>query len=201
MNKSKLFTLEDTNPISWGEFDSIVQKLISDITLYCSNTSIHIDAVCPILRNGAIPATMIANKLRIVPMLPVQVKCDYTKGKPVQLLPFARSLSPIVSANPTLLVVECNTFSGESARLAGSIIKESYSDAILMYATVTRVFRKVPIDLSIYTHTFTGMLTNENFEASVEEESRQHMRKKVVIYPWETAEFEISDINATMKNE
>ena len=198
MNKSKLFTLEDTNPMYWAEFDSIVQKLITEIIEYCSKTSIHIDAVCPILRNGAIPATMIANKLKIVPMLPVQVKCDYTQGKPVQLLPFARSMSPSMHENPNLLVVECNTFSGESARLAGSIIKEVYPDASLLYATVTQVFRKVPIDLSIFTHVFTGMFTNENFEASEEEEAEQFMRKKVVIYPWETPEFEIADINATL---
>lgn len=192
--------LEDTNPMSWEEFDSLVAKLKADISSYCSEHAITIDAVCPILRNGAIPATMIANSLKIVPMIPVQVKCDYTVGKPVQLLPFSKSLSPTIGANPTFLVVECNTFSGESARLAATIIKEAYPSATLLYVTVTQVYRKTPVDLSMFTHVFTGVFTNENFEASDAEAISSQLRPKVVIYPWETAEFEIADINATMQH-
>ncbi len=197
MTKTKVFTLEDTNPMSWSEYDAIVRALIDEIRVHCEEKKIRISAVCPILRNGAVPATMIANKLKIVPMLPVQVKCNYVQGRPVQLLPFAASLSPEVGPQPTLLVVECNTFSGESARLAASIIKMVYPDANLLYVSVTRVYRKTPIDLSIFTHVFTGRMTNENFEATPEQESALNLRSKVVIYPWETAEAEIDDINAT----
>lgn len=39
-------------------------------------------------------------------------------------------------------------------------------------------------------------MTNENFEADSSLEQSLHLRKGITIYPWETAEKELRDINA-----
>lgn len=188
---SRIFTTDDINQMSWEEFGSIMETLISKIQL----SNIVFDAVAPILRNGAIPGTVTANKLQIISMLPVQVKYDYENKKPIQLLPFEKPLKDL-GESPKILVTECNTFTGDSARLAANIIKEAYPHAELYYATVTQVYQNDPIDLSIFGQVFYGIMTNENFEVNEEKEKELQLRTKITIYPWETIEEELKDINS-----
>ena len=192
------YSLKDTNQMNWSEFGEIMDELVTEIGEYFNSINKKLDAVSPILRNGAIPATIIGNKLQIIPMLPVQVKYDYAQNKPVQLLPFFKPIQDTLGIKPNILICECNTFSGESARMAASIIQESYPDAHLFYATVTQVFRRQEIDLSIFEHIFVGRKTNENFEANQREEKELNLRSQITIVPWETVEFELNDINATL---
>lgn len=192
------YSLKDTNPMNWSEFGEIMDELVTEIDEYFKTRNQKIDTISPILRNGAIPATIIGNKLQIIPMLPVQVKYDYSQNKPVQLFPFSKPFKDILGIAPNILICECNTFSGESARMAASIIQEAYPDAHLFYATVTQVFRRQEIDLSIFEHIFVGRKTNENFEANQREEKELNLRSQITIFPWETAEFELNDINATL---
>ena len=53
----KKYTTSDTNPMNYQEFEQIMEKLVQKI----KDSKIKFDAVVPILRNGAIPATIIAN--------------------------------------------------------------------------------------------------------------------------------------------
>lgn len=192
---NRKYTVDDSNPISWDEFGNLTTKLLNNIQVYLNNHKISLDAIAPILRNGAIPGTIIANKLEITTLLPVQVKYDYGSNRPEQLLPFCKPLTSDLGEKPKILVTECNTFSGESARLTAEIIKKTYPKASLFYATVTRVFRKPEINLPLYEEYFYGVMTNENFEAKADEVGKLRLRKGITIYPWETPEKELKDIN------
>ncbi len=196
MNKKVGFTLEDTNKMDWQEFGNIVDKLAADINNYCDVNNITFDAVAPILRNGAIPGTIIANKLEIVTLLPVQVKYDYSIKKPIQIFPFEKPLDKDLGDTPKILVVESNTFTGQSAKLSTDIIKKAYPQAELYYATVTRVYRLNEVKLSMYKEYFYGVMTNENFEADEQKEKELQLRSKITVYPWETAEEELKEINS-----
>lgn len=190
------YTVTDTNRMSWEEFGNITYKLLEEI----QNSQIHFDAVAPVLRNGAIPGTIIANKLEIITYLPIQVKYDYGMNKHVQMLPFYKPLTIDLGESPKILVTESNTFSGESAIKSAQIIKEAFPKAKLYYATITRVYRKTEITLPMYEKYFYGVMTNENFEADQVVESKLRLRPKITIFPWETEEKELKDINSFFNN-
>lgn len=190
----KKYTLQDTNPMSWQEFGTILDDLVTQISEYLAQNSLQIHAVAPILRSGAIPGSVIANKLEIIPQLPIQVKHNYQQNKLEQILPVTKLLTPLPK-KPTILVAECNTYSGKSARKAGQLVLENYSQATLMYATVTKVYRKDEIDLSLFDKVFVGKHTNESFEADHTTAKELDLRPKITIFPWETPERELRDIN------
>lgn len=178
--------------MTWDEFGKVINVLIGKI----QERDIVFDAVSPILRNGAIPGTIIANRLEIITCLPVQVKYNYKLKHPEQLLPFYKPLKNQLPDKPKILVTECNTFSGNSAIKAAEIIKEEFPACELYYATVTRVYRKQTEPLSMYKEYFYGQLTNENFEADQETEVSLNLRRNITVFPWESVEKELQDINS-----
>lgn len=189
------YTLKDTNPMSWQEFGSILDSLFSSIQSDLESNQISVDAVAPVLRSGALPAAVLANKLEIIPMIPIQVKHNYQEQQLEQLLPVAKPLTPSFPSKPTILVCECNTFSGKSARAAASLLQTTFPEARLFYATVTKVYRSAEIDLSMFEKAFVGKHTNEGFEANQETATKKELRPKITIFPWETAARELRDIN------
>jgi len=175
------------NLMDWNEFHQIVKRLIDQL----SKMNITFDAVTPILRSGAVPATMIANKLKIIPTIPVQVKYNYTDDCIDKIIP------PVCPRNRTkeniknILVVDSNTYTGGSAGLVAQLLNEEFPDAKLHYVCVTKVFGgKEMIDgYSTYT---VGQITNEAFTGDAPNDARYG----ITIFPWETAQYELDDINA-----
>ena len=115
------YDVSHTNPMGWTEFHQTINKLIDGLK------GDSFDAVTPILRSGAIPATMIANKLQIIRTIPVQVKYNY-----------------------------------EQKNIDG------------------------------YDSYHVGQWTNEAFKNN----APQYCRECITIFPWETAENELADINS-----
>lgn len=178
--------------MTWEEFGNICDKLVSDIR----NSAIKFDAIAPILRSGMIPATIIANKLKILTILPVHVKCMQNPAEIKQMLPISKPLSDNLSKNPKILVIETNTSSGSSAKKVHELLMAEFPHAELFYATVARVFRKPQINLEMYKEYFWGIMTDEKLIATPEEQREFNLRQKITIFPWETAEFELEEINA-----
>lgn len=185
------YTKNDTNPMNYVEFGHVMELLLEKII----DSGITFDAVAPILRNGAIPGTIIANRLQIIRMLPIQVKCDYEHGDARQLLPFCLPIDNSLGTSPNILLVDTNTYSGGSAKLSYSIVQKVVPGANLYYATVGRVFRKPQVELSFFKDYYWGVMTNEAFEATAKEVQELELRPKITIYPWETVEFELEEIN------
>lgn len=177
--------------MSYMEFESIVDTLIYKI----NDSGITFQAVAPILRSGAIPATIIANKLRIPTMLPIHVRLESDSNEIKPLLPFVLPLENCLGEAPNILIVETNTITGKTAEKSFEIIKGNISNANIYYATVGRVYRKPEIKLEMFKDYFWGIITDELFEANDDDKLKMNIRPKITIYPWETAEFELEEIN------
>lgn len=184
------YQLEDTNTMSWDEFGELCDKLVEDVKFI----GVKFDAIAPILRNGMIPATVIANKLEIINIIPIHLKYFYNPTEIRLMLPIVKPLS--MGNNPKILVVESNTSSGQTAIKTHSLIKEEFPDSEIYYATVTRVFKNPSPNLSMYKKYLYGIMTDEDLLASEEEKRDYSLREGITIFPWETAERELNEINS-----
>lgn len=195
----KIYTISDTNHMDWAEFGKILNTLIQKLDDYQKIHNMKFDIVAPILRSGGIPATAIANRFKIMRFLPVQVKYVYDKNDPSkvehkQMLSFPEILQDTPN-NPNILVCETNTGSGKSAKKSIALIKEKYPTSTIYYATIAKVYGGSN-DFEHVKECFWGVQTNEFFKANDNEVKRLGLRPKITIFPWETAEFELSDINS-----
>jgi len=175
------------NLMDWNEFHEIVKHLIGQL----SKMNIIFDAVTPILRSGAVPATMIANKLKIIPTIPVQVKYNYVDNCIDKIIPPVCPQNRNKEEIKNILVVDSNTYTGGSAGLVAQLLSEEFPDAKLHYVCVTKVFggKETIEGYSTYT---VGQLTNEAFRDDAPDDARYG----ITIFPWETAQYELDDINA-----
>jgi hypoxanthine phosphoribosyltransferase len=189
------FDLSHTNPMDWDEFQSIVNHVIDTLVRFQNDNDLTFDAVSPILRSGAIPATMIANKLQIIPSIPVQVKYNYDADSVDTIIapqcPQNRHLEEIEN----ILVVESNTYTGQSSRLVCKLLRETFPHAKIHYVCMTKVFGGPDITEDYDSYHY-GRLTNEAFKDNAPDECREG----ITIYPWETAEFELEDINNDLQS-
>ncbi len=183
----KRYDISHTNPMGWDEFHHIVETVIARLRA----SGVVFDAVVPLLRSGAIPAVMIANKLRIIPIIPLQLKYDYAAGMVAVKTPPVVPPGLDAAAPLNLLVVECNTNTGQSATQAQKLLAATFPAATLHYATVTAVFGG-PTTLAGYAAYYIGTVANEAFK----DDAPQTARAGITIFPWETAEYELDDINA-----
>lgn len=187
-----IFDKSHTHPMGWDEFDLIMQKLISDISVYRQEACVCFDAIAPILRSGSIPATIIGNKLQIIPTIPLQLK--HVANELQVLLPPSVPTGIDPTAPLNILVVETNNCSGASAKLAYELLKKVYPQATMHYASVSKVFG-YPDLLSAYKSRHFGVITNEAFRATDVEAKARNLRYGITIFPWETTEFELNAIN------
>jgi len=192
------YTNKDTNPMSREEFGNVLTDLIKKIDSYLNEYNIKFDIIVPILRSGMIPATAISNRFKITNILPIQVKYVYdeltSKQNLEQVLPFPKLLQSIPKS-PNILICETNTGSGKSAKKVIDLLCKNYPDAKLYYSTVAKVYWGPDTFDNIKSY-FYGIQTNEFFKANSQEEKKLNLRPKITIFPWETTEYELSDIHS-----
>lgn len=186
------FTKKDTNPMTWKEFDELVNNLLVQVRAHFGDR--RIDCVTPLHRTGGIVGGMLAIKLGIVPILPVQFKYSYNPTRIDQIAELPKMLIDI-PVNPTILFAEGNTSGGSVAKKAAVLIHASYPAATIYLATLTRVYGGFETIDGIE-RVFHGALTNEKFVASVDEAEKLNLRRGITIFPWENTEHELADINA-----
>ncbi len=186
-----VFTAKDTNPVSWEEFDRLVNTLVSKIT----ESGIRVDVVAPLLRTGGIVGGILSIKMKVLTMLPVQFKYSYNPTVINQILSVPDILG-VQLESMNVLLCEGNTSSGSIAMKAAAAIKEKYPQAKIYLATVTRVFGGAET-LEAIEQIFYGQETDENFKATEEEKQKRGMRLGITLFPWESVEDELSDLNAT----
>lgn len=186
-----LFDASHTNPMGWEEFHTIVSDLATRLLAYQRQHGFTFDAVAPLLRSGAIPGTMLASKLRVVPMVPLQIKHDYAAQQVGIKLRPAVPDGLDAAAPLNILVAECNTYTGRSARAACTLLRETFPNARLHYACVTKVYGG-PERIADYDSQHIGVHTDEAFKGK----SHMDLRPGITIFPWETVEHQLEDANA-----
>jgi len=182
-----IFDHSHINPMSWDEFDEIIDSIVQKI----KDSGIQYDAVTPILRSGGIPAMMIANKLKIIPTIPIQVKYKYNPTVVETLIEPQCPNNKPVNEIRNILVVDANTGSGQSAELVSSLVKQKFPNSKICFVTVTKVYKDENL-IRGYDDCIYGRITNESFLDNAPDQARYG----ITIFPWEDANAELADINA-----
>lgn len=187
------YTEKDINPMSWQEFENLTDTLVTKLSNYFdASNPVHV--ISQLHRSGGIVGSIVAIKMGIVPLLPVQFKYFYNPTVIQQIT----SIPDILVSVPTdlnIVLAEGNTSSGSIAKHAANAIKEKYPNAKIYLATLTKVYGEVE-ELENIEKIFYGTMTNENFNASPEEVAKLKLRKGITIFPWENVRNELNDLNA-----
>lgn len=183
----KIYTKDDTNPMSWAEYGAVVQTLLDKVRA----SGVSFDAIALILRSGGIPGSTLAINLQITRIIPLQFKY---MSDPARLE--TRNLEP---AQPTtdrlnILICENNTSTGGTAQAAVAQLKRMFPQSKLHYATVAKIFGGPDSFEGIEGYYF-GVQTNERFLASPAQMKQLSLRPGITLFPWEIAEHELQEIN------
>lgn len=187
------YTEKDANPMSWQEFNGLTNVLVEKIIEHFGSTD-NVHVISQLHRTGGIVGSVLAIKMNIIPMLPVQFKYSYNPTEIRQIISIPDILVP-VPEDMNIILAEGNTSSGSIAKKAAQAIKEKYPKAKIYLATLSKVYGGFE-ELEGIEKVFYGTMTNENFKATPEEASKLSLRSGVTIFPWENAESELKDINA-----
>jgi hypothetical protein len=188
-----MYSVDDINPMSYEEYGAIIDALTEQIREHCQRYHLQIDLVAPILRSGGIPGNIVAIKLGISQILPLQFKYEHKPTKITQLLPL-----PDLTALPELpriLICENNTVTGATALAAINLLKARFPQSELLYATVAKVYGGLDLT-DLVSRYFFGVVTDEKFRLSDVEQVDKNVRPKITIFPWENAVEELRAINA-----
>jgi hypothetical protein len=181
--------------MSWEEFGATVETLIGKIDAYQKKHKLTFDSVVPILRGGAIPATIIANHFGIGRMLPVHMGYRYN-GKDTsvkQRLTLPRFLEPL-PPHPTFLICETNTRRGRTATATIALLRRTFPTSTLYYATVARAYGG-PETFEGIEEYFYGIQTNELFAATDAQCKKLTLRPRITLFPWEDPVRELAAVN------
>ena len=187
------YTEKDTNPMTWEEFDSLINVLIEKINAYFGESK-KVHVISQLHRTGGIIGGVLAIRMGIVPLLPVQFKYSYNPTKINQIISVPDILVD-VPEEMNVILAEGNTSSGSIAKAAAKAIKGKYPKAKIYLATLSKVYGGFET-LEGIEETFYGVMTDENFKATDEERVRLNLRPKITIFPWENPKDELADINA-----
>jgi len=187
------YTIEDTNPILWPEFDLLIDNLITDINQYFTKHNKKIHVISQLHRTGGIVGSILAIKMELVPLLPVQFKYTYNPTDITQISSVPDLLVD-VPEDMNVILAEGNTSSGSVAKLAAKAIKEKYPKSTIYLATLTRVYGGFD-SLENIEHIFQGAFTNEKFLATSQEIAQYSIREGITVFPWENLEQELVENN------
>lgn len=179
--------------MSWQEFDKLTDALIKKIVDHFGSTK-DVNAVSQLHRTGGIVGSVLAIKMEIVPLLPVQFKYSYNPTKITQIISVPEILVDMPD-DMNIILAEGNTSSGSVAKQAAKAIKEKYPKAKVYLATLTKVYGGFE-ELDGIDGVFYGTMTNENLIASPEQVKELGLREGITIFPWEKAANELADLNA-----
>lgn len=183
----------DTNPMSWEEFDALIDILIEKIVRHFGDAK-NVHVITPLHRTGGVIGSVLAIKMGVIPLLPVQFKYSYNPTK-INQISTVPDLLVEVPEDMNIILAEGNTSSGSIAKTAAKAIREKYPKAKIYLATLSKVYGGFET-LEGIEEVFYGTLTDENFKATEEERERLGLRPKITIFPWENPENELADINS-----
>lgn len=180
------YSKDDINPMSWQEYGAAVQTLLEKIIA----TGLSFDAIAPILRSGGIPGNLLAIRLQITRIIPLQFK--YV-GHPARLEQMDSTPRPSIRGLSNILICDNNTSTGGTAQAAVARSKWMFPGSNLHYATVAKVFGG-PDSLAGVAGYYFGIHTNERFLASTLQMKELSLRPGITLFPWEMAEDELREI-------
>lgn len=181
---SPKYIKKDTNYMPYEEFGTIVDELYSAIINYCEEKKIKFNAVAPIMRSGGIFGSIMAVRLGIDTIYPIQWRGE----RPL------KSFHYKLPRRSNILICENNTDTGTTAKKSIALMHDKFPKAKLYYATVTRVYGG-PTKYDNTEEYFCGVETDERFQATKEDFAEKKIRPRITIFPWESLAQELEKIN------
>lgn len=176
----KKYTPSDLRRLSWKEYGRLIDTLVASVLSYSKKHNINFHIIAPILRGGAIPAVVLANKLGIIPFLPIQVK--YSKDWKINALSTVKLLSNThIPEVPNIILVDNLTYSGGSAQKARGVLQAIYPKSKIYFATVENVAVHETKKRSGFKKFFYGINTPK--------------KRKINIYPFQDLTRELKSLN------
>lgn len=188
------YTEKDTNPMSWEEMNGLINILIEKINKYFDEQNQKVDVISQLHRTGGIVGSLLAIKMGVIPLLPVQFKYSHNPTKINQII----SVPDILVSVPddmNVILAEGNTSSGSVAKEATKVIKAKYPKAKIYLATLTKVYGGFE-ELEGIDKVFYGVMTNEKFKATPDEVKKLGLREGITIFPWENTKEELIEVNS-----
>jgi len=183
----RIYTKADTNPMCWEEYGAVVGTLLDRVWA----TRLSFDAVAPIMRSGAIPGNVLAIRLQITRLIPLQFKYFSHPARLDQTNPMQ---TQAITDHLNILICENNTSTGGTAQAAIAYLRRMFPQSKLHYATVAKVFGGPDSFEGIEGYYF-GVQTNERFLASPAQMKEFSLRPGITIFPWEIVEHELKEIH------
>lgn len=192
--QSQDYSKEDFEDYSWSKYERVVNDLYLKLFHHLSQNNITLDAIVPIMRGGSIPATMLAFKLKLLNILPIQYKYITTEGKTAirGILTPDRINYPMPN-NPILLLVENNHCSGATSAIAANDLRACFSGCKIIYAAVRMDYSHQNVNFA--ESTFYGELTNESRKLTEAEARELGISYRLAVYPWESVDEELAEVS------
>jgi len=171
----------------WSEYGAAVQTLLEKVHA----RGVFFDAIAPIMRSGGIPGNVLAIRLQITRIIPLQFKY---KSDPARLESMNPIQLPSTNERLNILICENNTSTGRTALAASAHLKKMFPQSKLHYATVAKIFGGPDTFEGIENYYF-GVHTNERFLASPAQMREFSLRPGITLFPWEIVEHELKEIN------
>ena len=200
-----IYTLSDFLKLSWNEYQMAVSHIYDAVCDYCDKKKISIDIIVPIIRGGGIPGISLAHMFNVINIYPCQYKYfreivnGETKYVPKLLL---STLDEIRQKNDShiVLITEGNHARGGTAQKCINLVKSVLPHSVIIYASIGRDYaHKDPLlntDFECY-----GFLTNETESLTQEQCRALYVKDKFVVYPWESIDEELNEVNESINSE
>ncbi len=148
------------------------------------------------MRGGGVPAIKLSHMFNVIDVLPIQLKHNHeTHGIDTKIgLDYLKDNS--INENESILLVEGNHVTGETANIAVKMIREKFGKNVkIIYVSLTRDYTYKDSVKNICFTTW-AMTTNEMKELSKEECNKLGINYNLVsVYPWENIEEELDELN------
>jgi hypothetical protein len=174
----------DLSPLPWPEFGAAFETLARKV-----GRRKRFDAVVPVLRSGAVVGGMLAVRLGITAVLPIQLK--YARGPTrivtVVRLPRGVALPP----KPRILVCDVNLSTGATVTEAVRQVRVLHPGASVTVAVLALVHGG-PRSIEGAESLLHGIETNEALLPG----AGPDVRPGATLFPWERPEDELRELNA-----
>ena len=191
-----VYTEKDLDLISWERIDNFINKIYLDVKDYLNKANLKVRYIAPILRGGGVPAVKLSHMLKVIDMLPIQLK----HNSETQEIDIKAGLdyikNPQINDDECILLVEGNHVTGTTSNIAVKLLREKFGDNVkIIYVSLGRDYTyRNSVENVCYTT--WGMTTNETKEVSKEDCEKLGIDYRLVsVYPWENIEEELFELN------
>ena len=189
------FTKEDFIPMTWEQYQERVDIIVAELM----DLSIKFDFIVPIMRGGTPLAISLSERLNVQRIIPVQYLygnklVDGERIKKFNRLLFSIPLIEDKQFPYNILVTEANHCTGLTAQTCIDDIKSELPNCRIYYVSIGRDYNHQDKLKGAEFEMWT-FLTNEAEELTSEQCKNLDIINKFTLYPWETVEGELRDMN------